>query len=112
MNLNGSNVINVSGNNNIVSKNTQTTAIKAISDCYMKSNNSSDTVSDITDGANQTNDHISDNPFAFITDAITAMAKSAMMIAGVIFVIVICFVFLFMYLSRSKSKSYITNSDF
>lgn len=113
MSLNGSNVINVSGNNNIVSKNTQTTAIKAISTCYSKSANASDTISDITDGANQTNDHTSDNPFAFITDAITAMAKSAMMIAGFIFVAIICFVFLFMYLSRDKRKpSYVTNPDF
>jgi uncharacterized membrane protein len=57
---------------------------------------------DISDIVNQHSTYDSENPFAFITDAIEAVMKSAMVFLAVIFIIIVCLVAIFMALHQKK----------
>lgn len=101
-NLNGYNIFNVSGDGNVVKNITQTATLSVISQCLLQNGQTSDVVSNITNTVNQHGTYTSENPLAFITDAIEAVLKSAMVIAAVIFIVLVCFVFLFMLMRRGK----------
>ena len=100
--LSGKNVLNVVGNSNVVKKSFQSSTLNLISQCLLSQGQVTNTVTDITDTLNQHNDYTSENPFAFITDAIEAIAKSAMMLIAVIFILLICFVVVFESLHHEK----------
>jgi len=101
--LNGSNAVYVAGNSNVVKKSLQTSTSNLISQCLLSQGQVTNTIADITDTLNQHNDYTSENPFAFITDAIEAIAKSAMMLIAVIFILLICFVVVFESLHHKKT---------
>ena len=101
-NLSGKNILNVEGNANVVKRSLQTNTLNLISQCLLSQGQVTNAITDITDTLNQHNDYTSENPFAFITDAIEAIAKSAMMLIAVIFILLICFVVVFESLHQKK----------
>lgn len=100
--LNASQLLLVRGNSNVVRNVLQQQSAKGMLTCMQESENTSSFVQDTTNSVNQHSDYTSENPFAFITDAIAAMFKSALMAAAVIFIIIIALVFLFMVLHHKK----------
>jgi hypothetical protein len=103
--INSHNILNVSGNNNVVKGIVQSSTVNLISQCLLGQGQQSSTVNDVTNTVNQHSEYTSKNPLAFITDAIEAMMKSAMVVIAVIFIVLICFVALFMILRHGKKKA-------
>jgi hypothetical protein len=103
--INSHNILNVSGNNNVVKDIIQSNTVSLISQCLLSQGQTSSAVNDITNTVNQHSEYTSKNPLAFITDAIEAMMKSAMVVIAVIFIVLICFVALFMILRHGKKKA-------
>ena len=103
-NLNNINIFSVTGNGNVVKDVTQTVTLNVLSQCLLQNGQTNDVVSTITNTINQHGTYTSENPLAFITDAIGAVAKSALAVAAVIFIVIVCFVFLFMLMRRSSRQ--------
>lgn len=95
-------VLSVTGNNNVVRNIVQNTVTNYIAECLLKQNNNVTMTNDISDIVNQHSTYDSENPFAFITDAIEAVMKSAMVFLAVIFIIIVCLVAIFMALHQKK----------
>lgn len=96
-NLNSRNIITVAGTGNVVNDVVQKNTVDAISNCLLSNTQASNAVSNITNAINQGAVSKSENPLAFITDAIGTVAKSGMMtMAAIAFIIIICFVGLFL----------------
>lgn len=103
-NINSQNILNVSGSGNVLAKVLQNSTVDMISQCLMGQDQSSKAINDITNTINQTSSSVSKNPFAFITDAIESVMKSAMAIAAIIFIVIVCFVGVLVYLQSRESK--------
>jgi hypothetical protein len=101
-NLDGYNILSVTGSGNVVQDITQTATLNVISQCILKGQQTSDVVSSITNTVNQHSVYTSENPLAFIADAVASVLKSAMAIAAVLFIVILCFVFVFMVAGRRK----------
>lgn len=101
-NLSSSQAIIVQGNENIVSGNVQKSARTAMLDCVQGTQQTSSVTQDTTNSVNQHGEYQSENPFAFITDAITACFKSALIFAAVAFIIIVALVFVFMIFHHKK----------
>ena len=101
-NVNGHNVFAISGDDNVVSKATQSSAIDVISNCMLNQGQQSDTVSDISNTINQHSTYVSQNPLAFLTDTLEAIMKSAMTLLAVVFIVIVCFIVIYMGLRRDK----------
>ncbi len=100
--LNGQNILNVTGTGNVVKDITQKMTLDLISQCILGNDQTNSVVSDITNAANQQATYVSQNPFAFITDAITAVLRSAMLTLAILFIVFICFILLFKALGHSS----------
>lgn len=103
--LNGYNILNVTGTGNVVKDITQNATLNVISQCLLGNGQTSSVVSDITNTVNQQSTYVSQNPLAFIADAIAAIFKSLIVAAAVVFVVIICFVMLFLLLRGKKQPS-------
>lgn len=102
--LDGTQIFNVAGNNDIVENNAQEQTLDLFANCMKQSGQTADVIHDITNTINQHSTYTSKNPFAFITDAIKEALKSAMIIAAVVFIAIIAFVFIY-EVSGKKDKS-------
>ena len=97
------NTINVDGDGNVIIKNSQDDVNELMSNCLLKDGQTSAIVNNLTNTVNQHSVYKSENPFAFITDSIAAVAKSAMLLFAAIFIIIVCFVGIYLAL-RDKKK--------
>lgn len=107
-NLNGSQVFVVPGDHNIVIDNMQDQSMTMASHCLMKNGQTTKAVYDVTNIFNQHSDFKEKSPFAFITDAIEALAKSALAIAAVVFIAIVILVLVFEarhFLHKHQSSS-------
>ena len=101
-NVNGHNVFAISGDDNVVGKATQASALDVISSCMLNQGQQSSTVNDISNTINQHSTYTSQNPLAFLTDALEAIMKSAMTLLAVVFIVIVCFIVIYMSLRRGK----------
>lgn len=101
-NLAGSQLLMIQGNSNVASNTLQKNVMTGLLSCVQNDANTSSFIQDTTNTINQHSDYQSENPFAFITDAIQAMFKSALVLAAVVFIIIVAMVFLFMVFHRRK----------
>lgn len=101
-NLTGINNLYVSGDGNIVRGVTQGATLNVISQCLLQGRLTSAVVSDITNTVNQHGTYASQNPLAFITDAVQSLVRSAILAAAAVFIVVICFVLLFVAVRRRR----------
>jgi hypothetical protein len=101
--LNSVNLLSVSGTGNVIKDITQEATLNVLSQCIQQGDQTSDVVSAITNTVNQQATSVSKNPFAFITDAISAVFKSLVVGGVVIFIVFICFIFLFIILGKGKA---------
>jgi hypothetical protein len=62
-------------------------------------------VNDVTNTVNQHSTYDSNNPFAFITDAIEAAIKTAMVIAAVVFIAIVILVLVFEIGTKGHHKA-------
>ena len=112
-NITVGNCINVHGSYNTVEDVKQTAVADAIaSKCVLDDEQTSHMVNKITDTANQHATYTSENPLAFIGDAIKGIANSIAAVAAVIIIVMICFVFLFFMMSRGGSAGAAAASAF
>jgi hypothetical protein len=93
--LQGTQLVIVSGSNNVVVDNVQEQTMSLASSCMMRGSQATDVVNDVTNTTNQHSTYESKNPFAFITDAIEATMKSAIAIAAVVFIAIVIIVLVF-----------------
>lgn len=101
-NTNNFNILSVQGNADVVQNITQNSTMNTLSQCLMQNGQTSDVVSDFTNIVNQHSEYDSENPLAFIGDAFAAIAKSAMLIAAIAFIVIVCFVMLLVLLRRRR----------
>jgi hypothetical protein len=106
-NLNGYNVLSVTGSGNVIKNITQDVSLNILSQCLIQNSQTGSSISDITNTVNQHSTYTSTNPFAFIADALESMSRSAMAIAAIIFIVIVSFVIIFM----SKSGSGLGSSQ-
>lgn len=97
------NKIVADGYGNIITNNSQEDINELMSDCLLRDGQTSAIVNNLTNTVNQHSVYKSENPFAFITDSIAAVTKSAMLLFAAIFIIIVCFVGIFLAL-RDKKK--------
>jgi hypothetical protein len=102
--LTGINNLFITGNENIVRDIVQSSTLNLISQCLLTDTDSVQAVTNITDTVNQHASYESENPLAFITDAYTAVSKSAILMIAVIFIIIISFVFVLMLVGRLRRR--------
>jgi hypothetical protein len=93
--LNGANIQNISGSGNVVKNVAQNVSLNVISQCLMKNGQTNNMVSDITNTVNQHSVYKSENPFAFITDALTAISSNVVYTVALIFVALVFFAILY-----------------
>jgi hypothetical protein len=101
-NLAGSQLLMIQGNSNVASNILQQNVMTGLLTCVQNDSNTSTFVQDTTNTINQHSDYVSESPFAFITDTIRAMFKSALVLAAVVFIIIVAMVFLFMVFHHKK----------
>ncbi len=101
--LNGTQMFIVSGNNDVVVDNMQKQTLSLAQQCLMSGGQATEVVNDVTNTLNQHSSYVAQNPFAFITDAITAILKSAMATAAVIFIAIVILVLVFKIGTQRKS---------
>jgi len=103
--IQGKNLINITGNQNVMQNVLQKNTIQMFSKCVLGNTQQTSTVNDITNTANQQSTYTAKNPFAFITDAFEATVKSVAMMIAIVFIILICLGAIVMALSSSgKNK--------
>jgi hypothetical protein len=100
-----SNTISVSGRSNIINGALQDISDDIILNCALSNSDSSDAINSITDSTNQKSTYSSENPFAFLTDAIEALFKDAIVGVGVVFIALVCFIGLFLVLRGRRKHS-------
>jgi hypothetical protein len=103
--INDENIVIVTGERNVVGHIIQTETATLLSRCLLGDGQVSDTVNDVTNTINQHSEYTSENPLAFITDAIEAILKSFMMVAAIIFIVIICFVSIFAISRHGQKKT-------
>lgn len=103
--VNGSQLIIVKGSGNVVAKNVQEQTQAIVSECVMGGGQAAEVANDVTNTVNQHSTYQSKNPFAFITDAIQAALKSAMVIAAIVFVAIVVLVIVFEVGSTEKARA-------
>lgn len=103
--LNGTNILNINGSGNVVKDIVQTSTLNLISQCLLGNEQTTKTIVDITDTANQQGVYKSESPFAFLGDAFEAVAGSAIKIMAIIFIVIISFVFIIQIIKKSKKSS-------
>lgn len=81
--LSGQNIINVRGSGNLLQNIAQKQAQTMVGTCMQNSQQSMQTMADITNTVNQQLSHVSKNPFAFITDAIQSVVQNLALALGV-----------------------------
>ena len=102
--LNGTQLIVVSGSNDVIVDNLQEQTITLAQECLMSGSQATEVVNDITNTVNQHSSYDSKSPFAFITDAIEAALKSAMAIMAIIFITIVILVLVFEIGTHHKRK--------
>jgi hypothetical protein len=100
---NGNN-FELSGSNNYVENDHQLVVANMITDCSINQDSHNEFTTNITTAINQYSSSVSENPFAFITDTIQAIAKSGMMFIAVIFIVLLAFILLFKFLHKPKAS--------
>lgn len=90
--LNGEQLFIISGSDNIIQNNLQDQTMNLAKQCLMSGSQTADTMNHITNSINQHSTHITDSPFAFITDAIKSVFSSSIYVAAFVFIIIIIFV--------------------
>jgi type IV secretory pathway VirB6-like protein len=94
----------VKGSGNVVSDNLQEQSSQLVSNCLMSGSETAKSVNDVTNTINQHSTYKSDNPFAFITDAIEGVFRSAFAVAAVVFIAVVILVLVFEVGGRKKKS--------
>lgn len=103
--VNAANTFEVSGDYDVVKDVTQTYSLDTVTSCHMKDGVAFKASNRMTNTLNQHLIYTSVNPFAFITDAITAITDSIALLIAFCFIVVVCFVALFALLHhRSKRR--------
>ena len=100
--INSQNILNITGSGNIVTDIVQSGTATLLSQCLLGQGQTSTAVNNIANTVNQHSTYDSENPLAFITDAIEALMRSAMILVAIVFVAIICFVALFLVLRGSR----------
>lgn len=101
----GKNLINITGNQNVLQNVLQKNTIQMFSKCVLGNAQQTSTVNDTTNTANQQSTYTAKNPFAFITDAFEATVKSVAMMIAIVFIVLICLGAIVMALTTSgKNK--------
>ena len=100
--INAQNILNVSGTGNVVTNVVQAGTVNLLSQCLLGQAQTSSTVNTMTSTVNQHSSYNSQNPFAFITDAIQAVFKSALVAVVGIFVLIIGLIFVYMVLRHRR----------
>ena len=103
-NINSKNILDVSGNDNVVKNIVQSSTTNLITQCMLGQGQTSNTVNDVTNDINQHSQYTAESPFAFITDAIEAIAKSSMALIALGVIMLICFVSIIYILHRYHKK--------
>lgn len=104
--LSGRNVINVVGSQNVLKNDIQKQTASMLAGCMQSNSQSLSTMTDITDTINQHEVHTSENPLAFLTDALQAMVRDIAIAAAVVFVAVIFIVVAGKFMAkRARAKA-------
>jgi hypothetical protein len=103
-NLNGYNILNVSGTGNVVKDVTQKATLSVISQCLVQNSQTNSVISSITNTANQHAEYKAANPLSFLADTFNALAKSLAAAAVLGFILLICFVVLYVAYSKHSKK--------
>jgi hypothetical protein len=98
--LNAKNVIGVSGSGDVVADNNQTATASAVQSCAAGASAINAAAAGINNSANQHLSADSENPLAFIGDAIQAVLGDTLVAVAGVFILLICFVGLIMVLHR------------
>ena len=104
-NLDGSNIIAISGSGDVVKDFIQTSMASEVASCIMNSNETASAVAAATNAINQSATYASENPFAFVTDAIEAVARDALLFAVVAFILVVAFVLVSKELAERAARA-------
>jgi hypothetical protein len=107
--LTGSQAINVSGDDDTVTDNIQDQSLTEVADCLLGGSQSSSTVNDVTNTTNQHSKYVSENPFAFVTDAIDDATKSVAAIIAIMFIVIIILVLMYKVIKHAGKKSATTS---
>lgn len=102
--LQGRNVINIQGSGNVLENTKQDVSMKVLSSCMQGNTQALSTMTDITDTINQKQSNVDENPFGFITDAITAVVGDLAVAAVVVVVLVVLVVAIAGALGGSKKS--------
>jgi hypothetical protein len=105
--LTGKQIMAVSGQGNVFRNNVQTQALTVVTQCVQGSQNTQDMTTDIANTINQHSEYKSENPLAFITDAIQNVIKSVIMVAAIAFIVIVAMVFLFMVLKPKSATTFV-----
>lgn len=103
--LNAKNVIGISGSGNVLAHNTQTVTASAVQSCSSGAAAINAAAAAINNSANQHLSADSENPLAFIGDAIQAVLGDTLVAVAGVFILLICFVGLIMVLHHRGRAS-------
>lgn len=103
--LQGTQLFIVSGNDNVVVDNMQDQTLSLAASCLMSGGQVTGVTNDITNTVNQHSTYDSENPFAFITDAIEAVFGSAAAMAALVFIAIVVLVFVYEVRKRKHRKA-------
>jgi len=105
LSLSGMNVLVLKGTGNVVENITQEQSEQLISNCLQTSNQAIKTTGDISNSVNQHSNHVSENPLAFISDAIEAVSNNSLHLVIIAFIAFVLLILSFIMLSgRKKPK--------
>ena len=109
--MNNTQLMVVSGSDNVVADNLQEQSMSIASKCIMGGSQTADVSNDVTNTVNQHSDYDAENPFAFITDAIESTISSSMAILAIAFISIVILVLVFKIVHKHKKKDALQGSE-
>lgn len=108
LSMSGTQIMGVSGDANLYAGNAQDQSEEITTTCLMSGGQYSTVVNNLTNTANQHSIYDSENPLAFIPDAIQATITSATAILAVMFIVITILVLVFMAGRRKRKRKTVT----
>jgi len=104
-NINGKNIVTIKGDNNLVSNTSQEAVLDLISQGLAGSQQATSAAASIAVSANQHQVSKSENPLAFIGDAIREVVGTTVGLIALTFILIVVLVLLYKYMRRNKGAS-------
>lgn len=103
--VDGTQLFVVDGSNNVIVDNLQEQTQNLATQCLLSGGQAANVVNDVTNTTNQHSTYDSENPFAFITDAIQSVFQSGAVLAVVLLIAVVLFAVVYKLATRRGKKS-------